>query len=551
MARATRALLALAAALAAGCAVTPRDHVGFYEGVTVENRPVLSPVRSISSFSDGLACMDRMLRDHHRGSTLVTSKIIPDASGKIFVATKDMVITALSQMSRTSNTFRYVDYEVDALKQDTVQNLTTLLLNAGQMKVRKPALYVSGAFSYMDQNVLLQRRGFGISHPDFDLGYSKDLLGTAFGLELHLGDFNTRTLLPGIDSANEIVLANVGRGIDAGGRIKKTGVQFNLGQEVSQGVGPAARTLVELGLIELVGKWARVPYWQCLALDQSHPEFQRQLRDWWLEMSGEERIRLFQTGLKSSGYYAGPIDGRPSAALREATLRLQADQGGVPSGQLNFETYERLVKDYVAFDGTGHFIRVGWGPRERAIAPAKGGAAAPGTVDAGVPPDVASYAPRNGKPAFDAAGAKPIRVTVGLDNPDAKFAVGESLVLTVSTDRTAHLYCWYQDAKRRVHQIYPNPLQRAQPLQGNRYLRIPDPDDPSSFTIEFERPGEEALLCVAAESDLREQLPKALRVPALVPIAGVATVDEIAEALARAALNGIGSRKVVLRVREQ
>lgn len=546
MARSTRTLAVVVAAALAGCAVTPRDHVGFYEGVAVENRPVLPPVRSISSFSDSLACMDRMLRDHHKGTTLVTSKIIPDASGKIFVATKDMMVTALSQMSRTSNAFRYVDYEVDVIKQDTVQNLTTLLLNAGQMRVQRPTLYVSGSISYMDQNVMLQRSGFGVSSPSFELGYSRDLMGTAFGLELHLGDFPTRTLIPGIDSANEIVVANAARGIDLGGRIRKTGVQFNLGQEVSQGVGPAVRTLVELGLIELVGKWARVPYWQCLALDQAHPEFQRQLRDWWLEMSGEERLRLSQTGLKATGYYQGPVDGKPSPALREALLRFQADQGGVPSGNLNFETYERLVKDYVSFDGAGHFIRVGWVLRDKAVAPAAG-AGAPG-IEAPAPAD---FAPRNGKPALDAAAAKPVDVRVSLNNADPEFAVGESLVLTVSTDRTAHLYCWYQDAQRKVSQIYPNPLQRTQPLQGNRFVQIPDPNNPHSFTIEFDRPGQEAVLCVAAETDLRERLPRALRGPALQPIAGVRSVDELGRTIARASPGAVGSRKVAWTIKRQ
>jgi len=545
MAPPPRRLAALALALLAGCAVTPRDHVGFYEGVTVENRPVLQPVRSISSFSDSLGCMDRMLRDHNRGTTLVTSKIIPDASGKIFVATKEMVVTALSQMSRTSNAFRYVDYEVDVIKQDTVQNLTTLLLNAGQMRLQRPALYVSGALSYMDQNVLMERKSIGVASTKVELGYSKDLIGTAFGLELHLGDFNTRTLIPGIDSANELVLANAARGIDLGGRINKTGVQFNLGQEVSQGVGPAVRTLVELGLIELVGKWSRVPYWQCLLLDQAHPEFQRQLRDWWNEMSPEDRVRLFQTALKSSGYYSGPADARPSPALREAVLRFQADLGGVPSGNLNFETYERLVKDYVVFDGAGHFIRIGWGPRDKATAAAKGGVAVP-------PPPPATLAPREGKPPLDAPAGRPVAVRVSLNRPDAEFAVGESLVITVSTDRMAYLYCWYQDAQRKVSQIYPNPLQRLQPLQGNQFVQIPDPVNPSSFTIEFDRPGQEAVLCAATDKDLRDRLPPELRGPALQPIARLTSLDELARNLGRAAAPGeLGSRRVQWKVNRQ
>ena len=84
--------------------------------------------------------MDRLLRDMRLPTTLITSKNIPDASGKVSVASKEMVITALSQMSRTSSAFRFVDYEVDLVKQDTVQNLTTLLLGTNQMQIQRPAL---------------------------------------------------------------------------------------------------------------------------------------------------------------------------------------------------------------------------------------------------------------------------------------------------------------------------------------------------------------------------------------------------------------------------
>jgi hypothetical protein len=168
--RAARLALSALAVVTAGCAVSPRDHAPFFQALPVENRPVTAPVRSISSFSDSLACMDKMLGDYGKGTTLITSKIIPDASGKISVATKDMAITALSQMSRTSNAFRYVDYEVEALKQDTVQNLTTLLLNAGQMHLVKPALYISGAISYLDQNVMINRLGLGIAAERWEAG---------------------------------------------------------------------------------------------------------------------------------------------------------------------------------------------------------------------------------------------------------------------------------------------------------------------------------------------------------------------------------------------
>ena len=517
-------------ALTAGCAITPRDYATEFEKTPILNIPTTAPVRSISSFSDSLSCMDKMLRDYKVSNVLISSKNIPDVTGKLSVATKEMMITSLSMMSRTSNTFRFVDFEIDAIRQDTVQNLTSLLLNAGQMKIQRPTLYISGALSFMDQNISVKRMGGGVSATNWDVGLSRDFMSTAFGLELHLGDFMTRTLLPGVDSSNTIIVANTAVGGDIGGRIKKTGIQFNFGNEVSQGTGPAVRTLVDLGLIELVGKWARVPYWQCVALDQTHPEFQAQMRAWWDDMSSDDRLRLFQNALRSTSYYSGVVDGRPNTALREAIARFQADQNVTITGNLSFETYERLAKDYVRFDGAGNFIRVGWGPAEKRVAVAKGGAAQlPMTQKI-----IDSFSPQNSRAAIDAPQGREPQVTLLLSNRDGAYTVGDTMSYSVSLDRQAFVYCYYLDGRRRVSQVYPNPLQRTQPMRGNAATQVPDTTNPSSFAIEFDKPGNEEVACFATEQEIITKLPPMLRGPALQPLLGVSSLDDMQKAFGTA-----------------
>ena len=109
-------LCTLAVSLLSACAISPRDNAEFFDRIPTDNIPTTMPTRSVSNFSDSLACMDKMFRDYRVPQTLVTSKIIADSSGKVSVGMKDMVITALSGMSRTSGTFRFVDFEVDALR---------------------------------------------------------------------------------------------------------------------------------------------------------------------------------------------------------------------------------------------------------------------------------------------------------------------------------------------------------------------------------------------------------------------------------------------------
>ncbi|WP_133501730.1 DUF4384 domain-containing protein [Cognatilysobacter terrigena] len=520
------AVTACAVIALGGCSTlgksSPQKNAAFFDQNYVEDRSVVWPVRSVSNFDDGLACMDAMLRDNHVGPILITSKTIPDASGKVFVATKDMVITSLSEMSRTSNAFRFVDYEVDPLKQDTVQTLTGLLLQANQMQIQVPQLYVSGAISFLDQNVMIDRRSLGAGTNQGEVGYSRDLIGTVMGAELHLGDFQTRTLIPGVHSANEMALANKGAGLDLGGRIRKAGVQFEFGNDYSQGVGPATRTLVDLSMIELVGKWARLPYWECLSLDSAHPEFQRQLRQWYLKMDDAQRAAFIARGLRANGYYDGDVSGRViPAALRDAVRRYQVDAGIAATGDLSYETYDRLARDYVRSDGQGGFSRIGWGDVSRRM-----------------PTELAAI-PRNGTPALESTDPRPARVTITLPSSTTEYTVGQSVYFNISTDRTGYLRCYYRDAKNAITQVYPNPLQTAAQVEGNRSLLVPDPNNPQSFAIEFSRPGSEEVRCYDTAHDVSARLPATLNAPPLEPLS-VASFDELERAYATAAGGLVG-----------
>ena len=164
-----------------------------------EGTPVAQPVRSVTSFSESLACMDDMLDKLGRPTVLITTKQFPDASNKSGTAVRELVITALSEMSRKSNAFRFIDFEVDLTRQDTVQYLSSLMLGMNTLDSSPPDIYVSGALSYIDQNILARRRGLGVSADGrikgkelgFDLGYDGDINTSVIALEMHLGDMKT------------------------------------------------------------------------------------------------------------------------------------------------------------------------------------------------------------------------------------------------------------------------------------------------------------------------------------------------------------------------
>ena len=543
------ALTMATASLMTGCAIPPADarkDADYQARASVADRPVVRPVRSVSSFSESLVCMDHMLREAELPTTLIASKQIVDFSGKVPVATKDMLTTSLSQMSRLSNAFRMVDYEVDIARQDTVQNLTTILLNNNQMQLQRPSLYISGAISFVDQSVINNSMDAGVSGDRVDAGYSRSRSATVIGLEMHLGDFRTRTLIPGLDAANEIITGGGGQGFDLGGRIGTYGVKFNVGRDYATGTGAALRTLVDLAMIELVGKWARVPYWQCLTLDQTHPLFQRQMHEWYEESGQAGRFQLLKASLMRHGYLPRQT-GQPSEQLavtspvmRQALARFQVDRGLTPTGIIDFATYESALSKFVELREDGSLGRIGWSN------------SGPHQIDAAEGTNVA---------AMDLTKAAPWALDLQIENPQPAgerpaFTEGEQIFMSATVTRASHLYCYFVDSSGGVMRLLPNALQSHSLVSANHAVRIPDWMAPNpGFIVDAGRPGSEAAICLATAEEAMPKLPAEMQGPALATMPGVRGIEGVQQrfeaALGKDAFVGQALRWTVLPRRPQ
>ncbi len=524
--------LAVGALLLGGCAtpIDPRKDADLHQAAYTIDRPIVRPIRSLSSFSDSLMCMDHMLRAAQLPTTLITSKQFIDYSSKVPVGVKEMIITALSQMSRVSNAFRYVDYEVDIVRQDTVQNLTTILLNNNLIQLQRPALYVSGAVTFVDQNVTSANQNAGLSGERIDLGVARSRNATIMGLEMHLGDFRTRTLIPGIDSANEVVIGGGNRGLDLSGRIGTYGVAFNVGKDYALGAGGATRTLVDLGTIEVVGKWARVPYWQCLTLDQTHPDFQREMYEWYNESGGLAQTRLIQSSLIAQGYLPAGTElaDMKSREARDALSRFQIDNGIVPTGTLDFRTYERALRHFVTLDSNGHLQQVGWTP--------SGPGGAPNQDKSYV-----AYLPvRPQEISLETRDAPPAEIALRIENPlppgvAPTFEAGEQIFLSATVTRTSHVYCYYADAANNVLRLSPNKVNPHSQLAATQTLRLPDWLVPNpAFVMEASVAGTEQVSCFATTEDVMDRLPAPLQGPGVVNIPGYRSIADVEAAFRHA-----------------
>jgi peptidoglycan hydrolase-like protein with peptidoglycan-binding domain len=467
------------------------------EKASIVQQPKTPAVRTVSSFSEALRCMDNLLAQHGKRDIYITSNGLPDATGRVAGGTKDMLITAVSRMSERSSAFRFVDFE------PALDDVNALYWMIGvQPNFRAPSYYIRGAITQLDDAVVGEAVSAGLSLPAVDLGVSADQTISMISVDLNVGELVTRQIIPGMSSSNTLAIVASGKGADAGAVIGKAGLSFNVALNKSEGMHQAVRTLVELSTIEVLGKLTRTPYWQCLGIDQTNPAFAGEARGWFDSMSPQQRVTNVQRTLAADGYYSGPVTGQLDEATRSAISRWQADHDLIANGRIDFDLYQRML---------GTPAGRGQVPPERLQ-----------TVSNAGGEDLPRAAPAP-------AGAGPDLVLTSDRGPKPRYRVGEALVARVTPTADGFVYCYYQDAGGAVARIYPNRFQPDAFVEANRQVEIP-PGTQKPFNLRMDRVGaRESIACVVTRDEIGVRLPERFKTQDLQPIPG-ATMPELLNA---------------------
>lgn len=471
-----------AAMLLSGCVADPPKP----ESATVTAAVKTPASKTVTNFTPALRCMDDLLLAYGKREIVITTAGIPDSTGKVQAGTKEMVISAASKMSIKSKALAFIDYDTErtdllALFQD--------MQAAGAFQHKLPNYYIRGAITQLDENTIDAQAGGGIALPFLDLGISKDQVSSVVSIDMNMGETTTRMILPGVNSTNSLVVTRVGSSKDLGGKIGKVGFSFNMSLNKAEGLGAGVRALVELGMIELVGKLTGTPYWKCLQVEKTNPMMLEQAREWYDAMTPQDRVKFVQRKLLGMGLYSGAVNGIASGTLTSAIGKFQAENGLIADGRINFDLYYGLLdaEQPLAADPTA-------------------------------------------KPAAPAAGAAPTGakgpMTVKLDSAtNGRYRVKDTLAARVQTSNDGVLYCYYKDVSGAIARIFPNRFSPDPFVKGNRGMSLPP--DSSPFKIKFDQAGREQIVCYASDRDLA--LPPTLKGADLTPLK-VGSMDEIGNA---------------------
>lgn len=253
-------LLPVASALIlSSCINLDKKLYGNYEKMRKDYTPHLH--KNITNFSDGLTCMDQLLMSRNVRYTSVLIESLNDNTNQVKAGTRDMLISAISEMTTRSKKVKIIAYGKDSA------NLISFLKTAQKGDVYKniPQYDIRGSISQYDKDVVQTDTSLGLfGRGTGGLGKTKAASLDVMTLDLSAVDTRDMSVVHGVTSKNTIAIYSKGNSLDADARIDKLGVYFDMTLSRSEGKSQALRNLMELASIEIIGKLTKVPYWTCL-----------------------------------------------------------------------------------------------------------------------------------------------------------------------------------------------------------------------------------------------------------------------------------------------
>jgi len=448
--------------------------------------PEQAPFRNITGFTPALRCMDEKLLDFSVRDVTMLVEDIFDQTKKVNAGTRDMLISAVSDMTRRSRAIR-----INAFGRDSTNAISFLASAQRQLPYETVPQYdIKGSVSQFDENMIRSQQDAGLSiKPFINLGVSVDAATSILGLDLSVMTTEDLLILPGVTSRNSVAILKQGKGADADAAYHKFGVTYSMSLSRSEGSAQALRGLVELAVIELVGKLTKTPYWSCLGADASaNEEVKQEIADWYHAMAATriELIAYFQHQLRRRGFYQGPVDGKFNPAIDEAIANYRAALG----------LSKEALLDPAFFSA---YLNADHSKIERPAKPAIAQAQAPGRAAA------AGTGSMEAQPSPVRQAAPMLSLALSTANNRTTFARGEPISLLVTVSRDAHVYCYLQDENRKVLRFFPNRFQADSRVKAASTLALPG--DMRYRLYANEKGRDERIACFAVDKNAPSQLP--------------------------------------------
>lgn len=539
--------------------------------------PEFGPTKNITNFSHALRCMDNLMISYGVEKFSVLAENLDDKTEKINAGTRDMLITAVSDMTKRSRAINLIVYGNDS------GHLISYLKTAGRKQVYNdvPKYDIRGSISQLDKDVVRKQFDAGAGIPEFGVGYASSAAGSILGVDLSIVDSSTLAVMPGVTSRNSIVIMKSGTGVDSDGTIRKAGINFSISFRKSEGSAQAVRNLIELATVELFGKLLKLPYWTCLGADPANPAIAQEIDDWFYSMKANNEIVGFtQNQLFKRGYYKGVIDGQPSSEYEKSVAMLKIDMKLPHDAKVDNKLFSAMLNTPMPEDAASR-IATYVDPKDMAkkqeIAKAKLAqqqaqllaqqkaqleSQQKAKQQAQLAAQQQSQQQKQQQLAMQqtpaAAPAKlnnssvqnamksSNKLVISSRNKKSLFKPGERLTLVVKSKRSAHMYCFFHDDSKQIMRVFPNRFRKTSFVNADEEIELPGN---MPFEVTASKNGQpETLGCFTTEREILDELPNNIRVLDFVSL-DVNSMDDIRNSVGKLAGNSMSEAYFQIKTR--
>ena len=320
-----------------------------------ETHSTTYPVRTLTGFTEGLVCMDKMFIARKVEPVYITAAPIPDYSesrGGAGYAARDMLISAIAEMGKESAALRFVAFD-----RQTPDIVALQSSHPKKGSLRIPDFFIRGAVTQINTSPYAKQRGaslnigqLGDQFQGGGLSTSGSLTLASVSLDMAIGLVNNYQILPGVFSANTFSVEKRGSSDEVSISLKKLGAVYSVSENSAEALSRALRVLVEVGAIELFGKLYNLPYWECLAAVGDAGPDRSKAQAVYAGLSEQQRADYLLDHLKAikmvkpDALVAQP-DGWLTTEFRNGLMQYRVRHNVFGGTGVDFAIFERAWKD--------------------------------------------------------------------------------------------------------------------------------------------------------------------------------------------------------------
>jgi hypothetical protein len=453
-------VILLAASLSSCASVDPRK-----VDVELKEEP---PAPKITSFAAALSGLGNMTEKYNTPDLYIMITGLNDKTGTS-VGTQGEIPFEITEMAKSAinamgGKVHYVPYDPGFIQNNVITGYTDF-----KNKV-KPNVILTGGITEFDRSIEVRGENTDV---DASAGKykGKDIVAVKYGddakeafssitVDFNLLDFDTMLGVPKVQAVNTMKVHKVANEKELGVTI--LGVSFGLKGAIKkiQGRHAAVRLLVELSVIQVIGRYLNIPYWELLPDAEPDP---------------------IVTAALGNNPPGSIVRKQNPVAVTVAAVAPPADQGASVKKQEN-PSEPNKAEQSSQKSAPSESKKAGKSAEKpkTAITEKKAQKNAPAAPQA-EPKQLASVQDPGHQPRKDAVRDSPLTIKAWTDKE--AYREGEKINISFKSNKPCVVRIIYKDTEGNLIQIFPNPYNRDNTIDANTEYKIPTGDDAYSLEI--------------------------------------------------------------------